>query len=155
VEVLASGKKKKPSFLQEGIAMGQKLGSFALISGSFLMLLGASFMPAALGPHHDVAILGAGVCALSFGALICAAGFYVKARSLQAASPAGVAAAQQRQRGGCDLCKSETPAVLCRVHNLHICGDCLSDHYDFRSCVYVPSTRRGAQTKPAARGARA
>ena len=135
--------------------MGQKLGSFALISGSLLMLLGILFVPAALGQHKDESILGAGLCALAFGALIAAAGFYLKTRALQMTSPGGAIAPQQKQRGGCDVCRSEMPAVLCRVHNLHICGDCLSQHYDFRSCVYVPSTRRGSTSKPAARAARA
>ena len=135
--------------------MGQKLGSFALILGSLLMLLGVLLVPAALGQHRDESILGAGICAFSFGALLCGAGFYLKARTLQAALPAGIALTQQKTRGGCDLCRSEVPAVLCRVHNLHICGGCLSDHYDFRSCVYVPSTRRAAASKPAARAARA
>jgi len=135
--------------------MGQKLGSFALISGGLLMLLSLALVPAALGQHHDESILGAGICSFSFGALLCGAGFYLKTRSLHAALPPGIAIAQQKTRGGCDVCRSEVPAVLCRVHNLHICGDCLSNHYDFRSCVYVPSTRRAAASKPAARAARA
>lgn len=134
--------------------MGHKLGSFALISGCFLMLLGLALVPSAFGQHKDQTILGAGICALSFGAFIAAGGFYIKARSIQAASPMAVSA-PQKQRGGCDLCKTEVPAVLCRVHNLHICGECLSDHYDFRSCVYIPSTRRAASGKLAARAARA
>jgi hypothetical protein len=37
------------------------------------------------------------------------------------------------------------------VHEIHLCGNCLGDHYDFRSCAYVPSTRRTAPSKPAAR----
>lgn len=134
--------------------MGQKLGSFALMSGSLLMLLGILFVPAALGQHKDESILGAGLCALAFGALIASAGFYLKTRALQNGATAGMIAPQQK-RGGCDVCRSEVPAVLCRVHNLHICSDCLSQHYDFRSCVYVPSTRRGSTSKPAARAARA
>jgi hypothetical protein len=147
--------KTKSTFLQEGIAMGQKLGGFALISGCFLMLLGVALLPAAFGQHRDESILGAGICALSFGALFCGAGLYLKARGSQTASTAGIPVAEKKQRGGCDLCRSQVPAVLCRVHNLHICGDCLSQHYDFRSCVYVPSTRRNVASKPAARAARA
>ena len=134
--------------------MGQKLGSLLLISGSFLMLLGVALVPAAFGQNHDQSILGAGICAMSFGALACGAGFYIKTRSLQAGLPAGIAVAQQ-QRGGCDICRSEVPAVLCRVHNLHICCDCLASHYDFRSCVYIPSTRHVAPSKPMSRAARA
>jgi hypothetical protein len=154
VNLSAVRRREKPTFFEEGLAMGQKLGSLLLISGSFLMLLGVALVPAAFGQSHDQSILGSGICAMSFGALLCGGGFYVKGRFLQAASPAGIAVAQQRS-GGCDLCHSEVPAVLCRVHNLHICGDCLSGHYDFRSCVYVPSTRRAATSKPIARAARA
>lgn len=135
--------------------MGQKLAGVALTAGCFLMLLGLALVPAALGDRHDDSILGAGICAISFGALLCGAGFYLKTRALQATLPPGIAVASQKQRGGCDLCRDEVPAVLCRVHNLHICGDCLSEHYDFRSCVYVPSTRRAPAGKPAARAARA
>lgn len=134
--------------------MGQKLAAMVFTAGCLLMLLGVALVPAAFGEHKDQSILSAGICAMSFGALLCGAGFYLKTRSLQVASPAGIAAAQ-KQRGGCDLCRSEVPAVLCRVHNLHICSDCLSDHYDFRSCVYVPSTRRAMAGKPTARAARA
>jgi len=135
--------------------MGQKLGSVALICGGFMMLLGLSFIPAALAQQHqDETILGAGICAFAFGALLASAGFYVKARALQNTSSPG-AKTQQKVRGGCDLYGSELPAVLCRVHHLHICGSCLAQHYDFRSCVYVPSTRRPAPAKPNARAARA
>jgi hypothetical protein len=133
--------------------MGQRLGSVAVISGCFLMLVGISLVPAALSQHHDEAILSAGFSALAFGALIAAAGFYLKTRALQLSSPSGMSASQKR--GGCDMCHSEVPAVLCRVHNLHLCGGCLSEHYDFRSCVCIPSTRRGAASKPAGRAARA
>jgi hypothetical protein len=154
VESFPVGNTKKLSFLQEGVLMGQKLGNVALISGGFLMLLGLSFIPAALAQHQDETILGAGICAFAFGALISATGFYVKTRALQSASSPGTKP-QQKIRGGCDLCGTEIPAIHCRVHHLHICGNCLAKHYDFRSCVYVPSTRRPVPAKPTARAARA
>jgi len=31
----------------------------------------------------------------------------------------------------------------------------VSQHYDFRSCVYIPSTRRPATAKPLSKAARA
>jgi hypothetical protein len=154
VESFPVGKKQKPSFLQEGVLMGQKLGGVALIFGGFMMLLGLSFIPAALAQHQDETILGSGICAFAFGAFISAAGFYVKTRALQGASSPGIKP-QQKVRGGCDLCGTDIPAILCRVHHLHICGNCLAQHYDFRSCVYVPSTRRPAPAKASARAARA
>ena len=134
--------------------MGQKLGSTLLVIGAFLLLLGVSFVPAALLERHDETILGAGICAIAFGALTCAAGFYIKARALESSAMPG-AARIHKVRGGCDLCRSEAPVVHCRVHQLHICGTCLATHYDFRSCVYIPSTRRGAAARPAARAAKA
>ena len=134
--------------------MGQKLGSTLLVVGAFLLLLGISFVPAALLQHHDETILGAGICAISFGALSCAAGFYLKARAFESSARPG-SAALHKVRGGCDLCRGEAPVVHCRVHQLHICGTCLATHYDFRSCVYIPSTRRGASTRLTARAAKA
>ncbi len=61
----------------------------------------------------------------------------------------------KRVRGGCDLCGSETPVIHCRVHDIHVCGNCLANHYDFRSCAYVPSTRRTAGSKAARFAAKA
>jgi hypothetical protein len=146
---------KKLSFLQEGIVMGQKLGNFALIAGGCFLLIGVSLFPAALAQRQqDESILGAGICAIAFGALSCAAGFYVKARALQRGSPAGFAPAK-KSSGGCDLCRAEAPVIHCRVHHLHICAGCLTEHYDFRTCVYIPSTRRQTPQKPAARAAKA
>jgi len=134
--------------------MGQKLGSSLLVIGGFLLLLGVSLVPAALLQHSDETILGAGICTIAFGALASAAGFYVKARAFEGSAMAG-SAGIHKVRGGCDLCRSEAPVVHCRVHQLHICGTCLATHYDFRSCVYIPSTRRGAGARPTARAAKA
>lgn len=135
--------------------MGQKLSSFALICGSSLMLLGLCFVPAALGENKDEAILGAGICAFAFGALLAASGLYLKAK-VAAGDPAGALnGAPKPVRGGCDLCETESPVIHCRVHGLHICGNCLGQHYDFRACVYVPSTRRPSATTAKARAARA
>jgi len=136
--------------------MGQKLSSFALICGSSLMLLGLALVPAAIGQNKDEAILGGGICAFAFGALIAAGGLYLKAKAATAAGSAGgLNASPKPLRGGCDLCGTESPVIHCRVHGVHICGNCLAHHYDFRSCVYVPSTRRPATAKANARAARA
>lgn len=154
VDSVRARNKAKLSFVQEGIVMSQKLGGFALIAGCFLMLLGLSLVPAAFAQHQDETILGAGICAFGFGAFAAAAGMYLKTRALQSTTTPGAAALHSR--GGCELCKSKTPVIHCRVHNLHICAECLAKHYDFRSCVYIPSTRRPAAVKAAAaRAARA
>lgn len=140
---------------EEGRPMGKKISSVAIVFGCSLMFLGLCFLPAALGNHPDPAILGGGVILFSLGALMAAGGTYLKAVALPAGADAGPAKAQlkQRARGGCDLCGVEAPAVNCKVHQVHLCGDCLGKHYDFRSCVYVPSTRRPAPVKVMARGA--
>jgi hypothetical protein len=74
---------------------------------------------------------------------------------LQASGPLEPKAQAKRSRGGCDLCGTEAPVVNCRVHQMHLCGECLGQHYDFRSCVYVPSTRRQMAIKGMARAAKA
>src|SRR5713101_6974645 len=119
--------------------MGQKASSLVVVAGCFLMLTGLCFLPAALG---------ADVCLFALGALVAAGGLYLKASALQAGAAAGPAKSQsKRVRGGCDLCGTDSPVVNCRVHQLHLCGGCVGEHYDFRSCVYVPSTRRTAPAK--------
>jgi hypothetical protein len=96
------------------------------------------------------------------GALVVAAGLYAKARVLQFAIASGEprkesTTTNQRVRGGCDLCGSEAPVVQCKVHQLHLCGTCLAQHYDVRSCAYVPTTRtatnKAGRKMASARGA--
>jgi hypothetical protein len=136
--------------------MGKKISNVGIIFGCCLMFLGLCFLPAALGNHPDPAILGGGICLFALGALMASGGIYLKAVALQGGTPAGPAKAPAKKaRGGCDLCGTESPVVNCRVHQVHLCGDCVAKHYDFRSCVYVPSTRRVAAAKPLARAAKA
>jgi hypothetical protein len=89
---------------------------------------------------------------ISTGMLLIAAGFYVKARALGtfAASATPPASGKRSRKSICDRCAQEEPVIQCRVHQLHLCADCLSKHYDFRSCAYVPSTRRGTSPKSTA-----
>jgi len=92
-----------------------------------------------------------GACQFSLGALVMACGIYAKARALQSAIASGEprkepSNSNQRVRGGCDLCGTEAPAVQCKVHQLHLCGSCLAQHYDVRSCAYVPTTRTANKT---------
>jgi hypothetical protein len=129
-----------------------KTSGWVVIGGCFLMLLGLCFMPAAFGEHPDVSILSAGASVFAFGALTAAAGIYLKARAIQAENTGSPAKQQPKEiRGGCDLCGTENPVINCRVHQVHICGNCVNDHYEFRSCAYVPSTRRTAPAKGASR----
>jgi len=126
-----------------------KASGWAILCGCFFMVLGLGFVPAALAERTDSGILGMGICAFSFGALLSAGGLYVKAGAIPAVGPvtAQPKSTPKRVRGGCDLCGSETPVIHCRVHDIHVCGDCVAAHYDFRSCAYVPSTRKTAAAK--------
>jgi len=84
------------------------------------------------------------------GALLAAMGIYFKSKALQSIGPKKSevpAAANRPIRGGCDRCQKEVPVIHCKVHQQHLCGVCLADHYDFRSCVYAPSTRRDTAVK--------
>ncbi len=135
--------------------MSGKLSITAIILGCALILLGLSFLPAAFSRDNDQTILGAAICAVSFGALLISAGLYLKARFLNTIAAGSGKTQSKTVRGGCDLCGTESPVIHCRVHQLHICGECVGQHYDFRSCVYIPSTRRPGATKPLAKAARA
>jgi hypothetical protein len=124
--------------------MASKLSSVLIGFGCLLMLLGLTLLPASLSQRQDESILGAGVCAFAFGSLLTAGGLYLKARALQSSIATESKTQTKQQRGGCDLCGTETPAVMCRAHQLHMCPTCLTRHYDARSCVFVPSGRRPA-----------
>ena len=85
--------------------MSGKLSSVVIVFGCAFILLGLSFLPAAFSHDHDQTILGAAICAISFGFLSVAAGFYLKTRLLQSAASAGPKKAPSKPvRGGCDLC---------------------------------------------------
>ena len=123
--------------------MARKLSLVLIILGGLLVLLGLTFLASGLAQSQDESISGVGICTFSLGALICTTGVYLRARAAQAAAPASSKPQPQpKARGGCDLCGVESPAVMCRVHQLHLCPHCLAKHYDTRSCIYVPSTRR-------------
>jgi ribosomal protein S14 len=129
--------------------MGQKLSILLIVVGCLLMAVGLTLLAAGLTQGQDETIAGSGICAFSFGALACAGGMYLKARAVQAATNVPANKQQTKMRGGCDLCGTESPAVMCRVHQLHLCPACLTKHYDVRSCVYAPSSRRAAAAKAA------
>jgi len=126
--------------------MSSKTATWIIGAGAVLMFIGLCFLPAAFGEHPDPDLLEIGACQFSLGALVIATGIYAKARLLQFAIASGeprkeAAPSNQRVRGGCDLCGSEAPVVQCKVHQLHLCGSCLAQHYDVRSCAYVPTSR--------------
>jgi hypothetical protein len=118
-----------------------------IAAGAVAAFVGVCFFPAGLS-DHDSSVLGLGAAVFGVGCLLMAAGFYLKAQATYAQPlPANLSketatAPKAPPRGACDLCRKETPVIHCKVHQFHLCGRCLAEHYDFRSCVYVPSTRR-------------
>lgn len=120
-----------------------------IAAGTLGGLVGIIMLPAALGEHPDTSLLVLGACGVSLGSMIAASGIYLKARALQfPAGTGGVSTesknSKRRVRGGCDVCHGDLPVIHCKVHQVHLCPDCLGQHYDFRTCSYVPSNRRAA-----------
>jgi hypothetical protein len=131
--------------------MSSKTANWIIAAGLLLMFVGLCFFSALLSDHPEADMLEFGACQFSLGALVMACGIYAKARALQSAIASGEprkepSNSNQRVRGGCDLCGTEAPAVQCKVHQLHLCGSCLAQHYDVRSCAYVPTTRTANKT---------
>ena len=126
--------------------MTKKTGTWLIVCGCLIIFVGLCFLPAAFGDNPDETMLGAGLAIFALGALMAAVGFYVKARTLteQAAPGASTQAPKRSRKAKCDRCGRDEPVIQCRVHQVHLCGDCLAEHYDFRSCAYVPSTRKSA-----------
>ena len=134
---------------KKALKMSSGIGNWLIGVGALGACIGIIMLPAALGEHPDTSLLILGACGVSLGSLTAASGIFLKARTLQ--SPAGTLGASgepknstRRVRGGCDICHGDLPVVHCKVHQVHMCGDCLGQHFDFRTCSYVPSTRRPA-----------
>jgi hypothetical protein len=124
--------------------MSSKTGGWIIAAGSLLVFGGLCILASGLSDHSDSTTLGFGLLVFSLGLLAIASGVYIKARGLSGGGKATSTedAKPRPVRGGCDLCGTETPVIHCKVHQVHLCGTCLAGHYDFRSCAYVPSTRR-------------
>jgi hypothetical protein len=128
---------------QDSIGMASKTGTWLIGIGGCIVFLGFCVVPAAFGPNPDKTLLSIAMTVLSAGMMLVAGGFYLKSRSFRAEAAGGTGSQTKRSRKAtCDRCGKNEPAIQCRVHQLHLCGDCLGQHYDFRSCAYVPSTRR-------------
>jgi hypothetical protein len=127
--------------------MSPRTGNWIIAAGAVAVLMGMLVLPAALSQPVETSLLILGACGVSLGSLIAAVGIYVKFRTMQAEDRPGASSAESRNsgrrvRGGCDICHGDMPVIHCKVHQVHLCPDCLGQHYDFRSCAYVPSTRR-------------
>jgi hypothetical protein len=122
--------------------MPSRTSNLIIALGAVLALLGLCGLAAGLGDNTNGNLLGLGATFLGMGSLIAASGIYLKARLVQSEASGQKAQAKVPLRGGCDLCKVEIPVIHCKVHQFHLCPHCMGEHYDFRACVYVPSTRR-------------
>jgi len=122
--------------------MSSKTGGWLILLGVFVALGGLIILPAAARNGADRNLLGAGMSVFAMGVLMIAIGIYFKAKDLQSSGKPGKPLEETEKKGGCERCHSKPPAVQCKVHQIHLCDNCLSVHYDFRFCVYVPSTRR-------------
>jgi hypothetical protein len=146
----------------KGKYMSSRTGSWIVAVGALVLFLGLIVLGVSFGKSGDPDEVPAGAGLFSFGALAIAAGVYLKAKTLQAANPSETPRKESanvgRTRGGCELCGIEAPVVQCKIHRLQLCGACLSQHYDTRSCIYIPTTRgasgkRGKGLAAKARGA--
>ena len=122
--------------------MSSKMGGWLVLLGVLIALGGLIVLPAAARTGADRNLLGVGMSVFAMGALMISAGIYVKARDLQSNGKPRKPVEETEKKAGCERCHAKPPAVQCKVHQIHLCDSCLADHYDFRSCVYVPSTRR-------------
>ena len=124
--------------------MATKTGTWLIAVGCCIAFLGLCALPAAFGSNPDKSLLlGTSMTILSTGMMLIAGGLYIKARTHGENAAGDIASPTKRsKKANCDRCGKNEPVIQCRVHQLHLCGDCLSEHYDFRSCAYVPSTRR-------------
>lgn len=132
--------------------MSSRPGNWIIAAGAVLIFLALCCVPGALGDDKDPELVQFAVAMFSLGALSVAMGIYVKARALPAtANPEDSKKEEpnsnRRIRGGCQLCATEAPVIQCRIHQLHLCGNCLVRHYDVRSCIYVPTTRAAVAGK--------
>jgi hypothetical protein len=131
--------------------MLSRAGSWIIALGALVLFLGLIVLSVSLGKSADPDELPVGAGLFSLGALTVAGGLYLKARAIQTASssdaPRKISTNVGRTRGGCELCGVEAPVVQCKIHRLQLCGTCLGQHYDARSCIYLPSMR-GATGKP-------
>ena len=123
-----------------------KLGTVLLLIGSLLAVLGLTILPSALSAGEDKTLLNIAVLVVSFSMTMIAGGLYLKARAVPRPAGSDAENTKRSQKASCDSCGKQESVIQCRVHQLHLCGDCLAKHYDFRSCAYVPSIRRGSKS---------
>lgn len=135
--------------------MQSRTGNWIMAVASVIAVIGVSIVPAGLGENSpDRNLIGIGATIFSLGAVVFALGIYFKAKALKSSSGSQSLEAtipSRPIRGGCDRCQMQIPVIQCKVHQQHLCDSCLSEHYDFRTCVYAPSNRKTGTKSMAAR----
>jgi hypothetical protein len=128
--------------------MPEHTSSWTIGAGSVIVLFSLCLLAASVTDRSDQGLLAIAASSFSIGILTIACGIYLKARALGPRKPDLDETPAKSKTGGCERCEAEAPVIHCRVHHLHLCGTCLAEHYDFRSCAYVPSTRKPTTGKP-------
>jgi hypothetical protein len=122
--------------------MARKIGTWLIGIGCLFAVCGLAVLPGAFGPNPDKMLAPVGILILSCAMTLIAGGLYVKARTYQGAGATDSGGTRHRRRANCDRCGKKEAVIQCRVHHQLLCADCLSEHYDFRLCAYVPNVRR-------------
>ncbi|HET7209269.1 MAG TPA: hypothetical protein VFI95_22015 [Terriglobales bacterium] len=137
----------------------QKLWNWILVFSGLVCFSGLLFLPAALNPQgKDTDLLSTGFALFATGCLLAGMSFYFKGRAIRTqieADPnlAAVLSAKKRKTN-CDQCRRAAAVIQCTMHKVSLCGPCLTQHYDFRSCVYVPALRKSSLHSKASAAAR-
>jgi hypothetical protein len=130
--------------------MATKIGTWLIAIGSCIVFLGLCALPAGLGANPDKTLLGFGMTITSTGMMLIAGGLYIKSRNFAERAAGRTESHGKRvQKALCDQCGKNEPVIQCRAHKVHLCAACVGRHYDFRSCVYIPSSRRSNAKAPA------
>jgi hypothetical protein len=115
------------------------------VLGGILAATGIVFYVPTIGQPHPEAVMAMSSLLFSGGALLVAAGFYLRARHIQSELP--VATTNKKNGKLCASCNREPAIVFCRVHLQRLCTSCFDTHDDGKNCLYVPAKRAAAAYK--------
>ena len=128
--------------------MSSKISKIMIGFGSALLLVGLAFVPAGFGPDGDPSVMAGGMGIFSFGSLVIGLGFYLNAREVHAAIRAEKTIAAAKT-GMCEACEGNAQVILCTTHAAGLCASCMHTHFDPRSCVFTPASRKLARAASA------
>jgi hypothetical protein len=126
------------------------VGKIMVVFGIILILGGLAFLPAGFGPDGDPSVMAGGMGVFSLGSLATGLGLYLNARQLRA----GGAEKKPEKKAApafklppCEACEETQQVFVCANHGSALCASCMHTHFDPRSCLLTPASRRIA--KPA------